>query len=169
MFSSGAKSLEFAAAGRRLTVKHNGAAVPLVRVREDTFQVESGDMAAHYFVFARDAGKVTELSYGSDWYTNRAYTGPKQFDTPPDFTAYAGRYVNHNPEDDEVHVFLRKGQLFLATGMDGGQRLIPAGPATFRPAAPDFTPERVSFDSIVEGHALRLFLSGMPMYRMDKH
>jgi hypothetical protein len=76
--------------------------------------------------------------------------------------------VNHNPEDNEVHVFLRKGQLFLATGMDAGQHLLPAGPAIFRPAAPDFNPERVSFDSIVEGHALRLFLSGMPMYRMDK-
>jgi hypothetical protein len=45
---------------------------------------------------------------------------------------------------------------------------VPAGPAIFRPAAPDFNPERYSFDSVVEGHALRLFASGMPMYRMEE-
>jgi hypothetical protein len=98
---------------------------------------------------------------------NYAYTGPKQFDTPPEYAAYAGPYANHNPEEGAVHVLVRKGQLFLATGMGSGQRLLPTGPATFRPEAPDFNPERISFDSIVEGHALRLFRSGMPMYRMD--
>jgi CubicO group peptidase (beta-lactamase class C family) len=167
LFTSDAKSLEFAAAGRRLTLKQNGAVVPLLRVQGDMFRVESGSLTGYFFVFTRAAGKVTELSYGPDWYTNKAYTGPKQFDTPPEFAAYAGRYVNHNPEEGAVHIFVRKGQLFLATGMGSGQRLLPAGPATFRPAAPEFNPERISFDSIVEGHALRLFRSGMPMYRMD--
>jgi CubicO group peptidase (beta-lactamase class C family) len=167
VFTSGAKSLEFAAVGPRLTLKQNGAALPLLRVQGDTFRVESGSLAGFYFVFTRAGGKVTELSYGPDWYTNNAYTGPKQFDAPPEYAAYAGRYVNHNPEEGAVHIFVRKGQLFLATGMGAGQQLLPAGPATFRPAAPDFNPERISFDSIVEGHALRLFRSGMPMYRMD--
>ena len=167
VFTSGAKSLEFAAADRHLTLKQNGAAVPLLRVQGDTYRVESGNLAEYFFVFTRAAGKVTELSYGPDWYTNNAYTGPKQFDAPPEYAAYAGRYVNHNPEEGAVRIFVRKGQLFLDTGMGPGQRLLPAGPAIFRPAAPDFNPERISFDSIVEGHALRLFRSGMPMYRMD--
>uniref|UniRef100_Q01N78 Beta-lactamase n=1 Tax=Solibacter usitatus (strain Ellin6076) TaxID=234267 RepID=Q01N78_SOLUE len=167
LFSSGARSLEFSAAGNRLTLKQSGASIPLLRVQGDTFRVESGILAEYYFVFTRNAGKVTELSYGPDWYTSKAYTGPKQFDTPPEFAAYAGRYVNHNPEEGAVHVFVRKGQLFLATGTGPGQRLLPAGPATFRPGAPEFNPERISFDSIVEGHALRLLRSGMPMYRMD--
>jgi len=52
--------------------------------------------------------------------------------------------------------------------MGPGQPLVLVSPATFRPAAPDFNPERISFDSVVEGRALRLFRSGMPMYRMDE-
>ena len=79
-----------------------------------------------------------------------------------------GRYVNHNPEEVEIRIYLRKGQLSLATGPGPGQRLIPAGASTFRPAAPDFNPERISFDSIIEGHALRMFRTGMPFYRMDE-
>jgi hypothetical protein len=169
VFTSGAKSLEFTATGNHLTLNQNGAAVPLLRVQGDTFRVGSGNLAEHFFVFTRAAGKVTELTYGPDWYTNHAYTGPKQFDAPPEYAAYPGRYVNHNPEESVVHIFLRKGQLFLAPGMGSGTQLLPTGAATFRPAAPDFNPERIFFDSIVEGHALRLFRSGMPMYRLEVH
>ena len=43
-------------------------------------------------------------------HTNNAYAGPKQFDAPPEYAAYAGRYVNHNPEEGAVHIFVRKGQ-----------------------------------------------------------
>jgi hypothetical protein len=40
--------------------------------------------------------------------------------------------------------------------------------STFRPESPDFNPERYVFDSVVDGHALRLLVSGMPMYRVDE-
>jgi len=46
--------------------------------------------------------------------------------------------------------------------------LVRLGDNLFRPSEPDFNPERYSFDSIVEGHALRLIRSGMPMYRVDE-
>jgi hypothetical protein len=45
--------------------------------------------------------------------------------------------------------------------------MVAAGPATFRPSEPDFSPERITFDTIVDGKPLRMFLSGMPMYRME--
>jgi len=165
-FTTAAKSLEFVATAQRLAVKHNGASTPLLRLQADTFRAASGDLAESVFVFSRSSGKVTELVHGPDWYTNSAYSGPKEFDTPADYATYAGRYVNHNPEEGATRIVLRKGQLFLATGPGAGQRLLPAGPATFRPSNPDFNPERITFDSIIEGHALRLFYSGMPMYRI---
>jgi CubicO group peptidase (beta-lactamase class C family) len=168
VFTSSVKSFEFAAAGQDLAVKYEGRMVPLLRVQRDTFRVESGRLAQHFFVFARDAGKVTELSYGPDWYTSKRYAGLKQFDTPAEYASYTGRYVNHNPEEVEIRIYLRKGQLFLVTGPGPGQRLIPAGASTFRPAAPDYNPERISFDSIIEGHALRMFRTGMPFYRMGE-
>jgi len=66
-----------------------------------------------------------------------------------------------------VWVFARRGQLFIANGIDEGSPLVQIAPAVFKPAEPDFNPERYRFDSIVEGHALRLFVSGMPMYRSE--
>jgi CubicO group peptidase (beta-lactamase class C family) len=168
VFTSSAKSFEFFATGQGLAVKYEGGIVPLLRVQGDTFRVESGRLAQRFFVFAREAGKVTELSYGPDWYTSKSYAGPNRFDAPAEYAAYAGRYVNHNPEEVEIRVYLRKGQLFLATGPGPGQRLIPSDESTFRPAAPDYNPERISFDSIIEGHALRMFRTGMPFYRMDE-
>ena len=62
---------------------------------------------------------------------------------------------------------MRKGHPYVQEGFGAGQELLPAGTATFRLAQPDYNPERITFDSIVEAHALRLFYSGQPMYRMD--
>jgi D-alanyl-D-alanine carboxypeptidase len=167
-FSGASGTLEFVATGDRLAVKINGVTAPLLRVQGGTFRAQSLELAPSFFVFARAGGKVTELARGADWYTSAAYTGPKQFTTPPEYAAYVGRYLNHNPEEDGVRIFVRKGRLYLAGGPGPGEELLPAGPATFRPAQPDFNPERITFDSIVEGHALRLFHSGQPMYRMDQ-
>jgi hypothetical protein len=89
-------------------------------------------------------------------------------DIPPPFRRYVGRYKNHNPEDSAVRVFVRHGQLRAAHSRDdNGAPLVRLGPALFKPATPDFNPERYRFDTIIEGHALRLIFSGMPMYRAD--
>ena len=39
--------------------------VPLLRVQGGTIRVESGKLAQRFFVFTREAGKVTELSYAA--------------------------------------------------------------------------------------------------------
>ncbi len=162
LFSGAGKTLEFAADANRLVLKRDGAAIPLLRGQRDSFRAGPGDLAEFPLVFARTSGKVVEVSHGPEWYTNSAYSGPKQFDTPAEYSAYAGRYLNHNPEEGAVRVYVLKGKLMM-----GGNVLVPAGPGTFRPASPDFNPERISFDTILEGKALRMFRSGMPMYRMD--
>jgi CubicO group peptidase (beta-lactamase class C family) len=166
-FTSASNSLEIVAAGNRLAVRTNGATTPLLRIQGEIFRAQSPEPGLSFFVFTRAGGKITELARGADWYTSSAYTGPKQFQTPPEYAAYTGRYVNHNPEEGGARIFVRKGHLYMQTGFGAGQELLPAGPATFRPAQPDYNPERISFDSIVEGHALRLYYSGQPMYRMD--
>jgi len=74
---------------------------------------------------------------------------------------------NHNAEDTAVRIFVRKGQLFAARDLDAGEALVSLGDALFKAATPDFNPERYRFDTVVEGSALRLTFSGMPMYRVD--
>jgi hypothetical protein len=45
---------------------------------------------------------------------------------------------------------------------------VPVAPSTFRSESPDFNPERYVFDSVVDGHALRVLVYGMPMYCVDQ-
>jgi D-alanyl-D-alanine carboxypeptidase len=92
---------------------------------------------------------------------------PEDVDVPLAYRPYVGRYKNHNPDDTVVRVFVRKGQLIAAHDFDAGEPLVRVGPALFKPATPDFNPERYRFDSIVDRVALRLTFSGMPMYRVD--
>ena len=86
---------------------------------------------------------------------------------PPEFRAFVGRYKNNNPEDTVLEIFVRNGRLTAARHLsDKGDMLIRLGPGLFKPASPDFNPERYRFDTIVDGVALRMMSSGMPMYRV---
>jgi D-alanyl-D-alanine carboxypeptidase len=166
VYANGGKTVEFVAAGNHLQLKRESALVTLTRLGNDSFRL-SGDQAAFPFVFGRDQGKVVEVAHGPDWYTNPSYSGPKQFDEPPEYSAYVGRYVNHNPEEGEVRIFVRKGKLMMAAGVGAGSPLVPVAPGVFRPANPDYNPERIRFDTVVEGQALRMLNTGMPMYRVE--
>jgi D-alanyl-D-alanine carboxypeptidase len=166
VYANGGKTVEFVAAGNRLHLKRESTVVTLTRLGNDSFRL-SGDSSAFPFVFGRDQGKVVEVAHGPDWYTNSFYAGPKQFDEPPEYSAYVGRYVNHNPEEGEVRIFVRKGRLMMAAGAGAGSPLVLVAPGVFRPASPDYNPERIRFDTVVEGQALRMLNSGMPMYRVE--
>jgi len=87
---------------------------------------------------------------------------------PPQFRAFVGRYKNHNPEDTVCDIFVRDGHLTAARHLGEGETLVRVGRGLFKPASPDFNPERYRFDTIVDGVALRMTFSGMPMYRMGR-
>lgn len=164
-YRGGARTLEIAAHGSRLELRAGGAAIPLKHAGGDTFRV-TGELATYPLVFARQKGKVVAILHGPDWYANTSYVGPKQFPSPAEYAAYVGHYVNHNPEGGDLRIFVQKGVLMMSPG-GAGSPLVSVGPATFRPAEPDFNPERIRFDVAVDGHVLRLWNSGMPMYRVE--
>jgi D-alanyl-D-alanine carboxypeptidase len=102
---------------------------------------------------------------------NDRYIGGTAPAAPDDYLAYVGHYENHNPEGPRVRVFVRGSRLMAlmegevpTTGIEALDRV---GDATFRPAKPSYNPERLRFDTVVDGHALRLFVSGAPLYRVD--
>jgi len=165
------RTLEFAVDptdGSRLTLKRGNRAATLTRVGPNAFRDADDDPTAFPYAFDRREGKVAEVARGSDWYTRGVYSGPASFDVPAEFATFAGRYKNHNPEGGPLRVFIRGASLMIAGGAnDGGQRLVRIAGATFRPESPDFNPERYLFDSVVDGRALRVLDSGMPLYRVE--
>ena len=163
------KSVEFVATDHGLALKRGDSTLPLRRIGRDSFRSDARDLIEFPFAFERDGEKVVAVSHGPDWYTGKDYTGPREFKIPAEYLPFAGRYENHNPEGQFVRVFIRKGQLILANGRSEGSPLAQIGPGLFRPTSPDYNPERYRFDTVIDGHALRLLMSGMPMYRIDEN
>lgn len=114
-------------------------------------------------------GRVSAVSHGPRWFYNQNYEGPTRFDTPLAWRAFTGHYRAHNPWSSNFRVFTRKGQLILSWPTGDEEVLKPlsseADCAHFRIGEEEYIPERLSFDQVVEGRALRAVFSGCAYYR----
>jgi D-alanyl-D-alanine carboxypeptidase len=163
----GGETVEFTAAAGGLTMHRAGRSVSLERLSTSTFCSSQDDLADYPFAFEQRAGVAVAVSHGPDWFAGKSYEGSKDFPVPPDYLPLVGRYESHTPESTPLRVFVRKGQLIAARGFSEGTPLVKVAANVFRPAEPDFNPERYVFDAVAGGHALRLMVSGEPMYRID--
>ena len=87
---------------------------------------------------------------------------------PREWAAFPGRFRAHNPWLPTFLVAARDGSLVLGTDWTEGSerhRLTPLDDGGFRVGAPDWTPERLRFDTLAGGRAQRAVLSGTPYYR----
>jgi hypothetical protein len=173
--ASDGHTVEFIAAGSGLTLRQGNAIVPLTYMGIDTFRTPTNDANLFPFIFGRAAGhadaKVVDVSHGAEWYASDAYDGARSNTTPPEYLAYVGHYENHSPEGPDARIFVRNGQLMTLVEGEvpeaSNQALEPVRQGVFRPAEPRYNPESYRFDTIVEGHALRLIISGTPLYRVE--
>lgn len=150
------KKLELLADGNRLYLIQRGRRLPLERAGGDRFIVHHPDFELFLLGFARDGQQVTQAFHGSDWYIGEKYKGPKTFDTRKEWEGFVGHYYNDSAWYGETRIVLRKGQLFA----DGVQPLIPRGDGKFSLGDPE-GPDWISFESIVDGRAMRMSLSGI--------
>jgi hypothetical protein len=150
----------------RLVLELDGDRVGLEPYYGHTIIVPHPPYDRFVFRFGRqpDGGDVVELFHGGAWYVNDRYRGPTSFDTPSEWDAFVGHSRAHNPWATNVRVVRRKGRLWLIfpVGPDGfraEQPLVPLGDGSFRAGAGESGPERVRFDVVVDGKALRAKLS----------
>ena len=156
------RKLVLVAEGEQLKLVHGGEAVVLERLAPDHFFVSHPDFKLFPLSFERAGDAVTEVSYGGDWYAGERYTGPRTFETPPELRAYAGHYRNENAWEGSFRIVLRKGRLWA-----GGDPLVPLGPGLFRLGVEEHTPDRIRFDDVVNGRALRAVVSGTEFQRIE--
>jgi len=152
------------AADGRLTLIAGSERIALESMRvpaiPDAFVADHPDFALFPLRFGRDAtGSVTELAHGGDWYATDHYEGARTFETPPEWAAYAGHYRSWNPWVSNFRIVVRKGELLQVSPSGKEETLYPEGD-NFRVGNDPDSPERISFDTIVEGEALRARLIG---------
>jgi CubicO group peptidase (beta-lactamase class C family) len=87
---------------------------------------------------------------------------------PAQWSAYPGRFRAHNPWLPTFLVAPRDGTLIMGTDwLDGSERLplTQVAAADFRVGEPGWSPERLRFDTVIDGLARRAVYSGTPYYR----
>ena len=143
----------------------------LQRIGVNTFRAvsDSGDHDCYVFARLEDKpqGIVTGVSHGIRWYASPTSQVPPAV-APAAYAAYVGHYVNNGPEGPVARVFVRNGKLFASLFMEASIPPLPLETVdanTFRLGAEDFSPERARFDGIIDGHAQRLTIDGVPLYR----
>jgi D-alanyl-D-alanine carboxypeptidase len=175
------KELLFKADGTKLLLMRGGEEIVLQRSEGDLFlSTVQGGFSDYSLAFGRDlanskAGKggdgdhekgpvaeapVVEVAYGPDWYTNAAYRGPREFQTPAGYGAFIGRY--RSDSGDDVRVFMRKGALWL-----GDSSLTEIGSALFRVGNDSWSPDTAEFLTVVDGKARLLRVIGEDCWRIE--
>jgi hypothetical protein len=144
---------------------YGGAHLVLERRGKDQFYVPHPDLALFLLHFGREKERVVEAFHGPGWYTTEAYSGPTTFEHPSEWLAYPGHYRSHNPWYTNFRVVLRKGRLWLVEPWGEEEPLIATGAGRFRIGQDELSPERLRFDTILEGRAIRANLSGCDYYR----
>ena len=150
------KKLELVAEGEKLILVHGHRRIVLERAGGDRFIVKHPDFESFLLGFTRENKEVTQAFHGPDWYIGTKYTGPKTFETKKEWEAFAGHYYNDSAWYGDTRVVLRKGELFV----DGVQPLTPRPDGKFGLGDPE-GPDWISFESIVDGRAMRMNFSGI--------
>ena len=147
--------------GDKLLLQHAGAAITLEQAAPDLFFVEHPDWDLFLLGFGREQGKVVEVFHGARWWTNERYSGRKTFQYPPEWDAYAGHFHSDSPWYESTRLVIRKGQLLV----EGLQTLEAIEPGVFRVAGQSIDVDRVVFDTIIDGRAMRATYSGIEFFR----
>ncbi len=141
-------------------VERNGARYALYPRGPDLFWSSDPRYPLFLFRFLRDPrGRVDQVTYGSQWFANAAYSGPRSWRYPVAWNAYAGRYENAFWGSPEVaRVLVVKGVLTL----DGLQPLTPRPDGSFAAGS-----DIVRFDAVAGGKAQRMWIDEFGLYRLD--
>jgi hypothetical protein len=171
IYRAGEKVLTVVHAQDRLALDVGGERIALERRGEDSFCANHPDWDLFLLAFGRaqaqgdEPGPVVELMHGADWYAGERYDGLRSFPYPPEWDAYAGHYRMHNPWLTNFRVLVRKGALWFVWPWGDEDPLTPLDDGSFRVGWDTYSPERLYFDQVAGGVALRATLSGCHYYR----
>jgi D-alanyl-D-alanine carboxypeptidase len=163
-FVAGDRRFELRAEGERLVLV--GAEPTVLEPRgEDRFFVDHPDFASFLLRFRRQDGSVVQATHGGNVYTREGSAEQLAPKPPDEWRAYAGHYRAYNPWLSTFRAVLQGGELILDWPSWGPfDQLTPLSDGSFRVGAEEWSPERVRFDAIVDGRALRANLSGCGEY-----
>jgi hypothetical protein len=129
------------------------------------FVVRHPDLDRSALSFERDQhGTVIAACHGSKRFLRQGLDPPSAPEPDPAWRAYVGHFESSNPWLPHFRVLERAGRLYFCERAGSEIPLAPLRDGVFG-VADAHLPERLRFDAIVGGEALRANLSGCDYYR----
>ena len=149
-----------------LVTEIGGERYVLEGLKEDNFLIDHPSYHLYPLRFTRDQDEITGFAHGPDIYALE----PRDFreapsSAPEEWKAFVGHYRAHNPWLANIRIVLRGGELVFIDPSAGEEPLKPLPDGSFRIGEDPRSPERIQFDIIIGGKAIRACLSGGALYR----
>ena len=138
---------------------------PLEPRRGDRFLVDRPELSGFFLRFVRDGDRVVGATHGANTYRREGIAAAEPSAVPPEWRAYPGHYRAYSPWYSNFRVVLRDGELVLIFPWGLELTLEPLPDGSFR-AGDESSPERLRFEAIVDGAALRVDFTGERYYRL---
>jgi D-alanyl-D-alanine carboxypeptidase len=143
--------------------------VALVPIAPDRFVVDDPELERFAIRFLREADVVTGFHRGPDRFVNDRYGGPASFDPPRAWSAFAGHYRSWDPWGSNFRIFVRGGSLWIEAEEDvldaePDRPLVPLADGSFH-VGDEHSPDRITFDTVIDGSATRATYDCAPFYR----
>jgi D-alanyl-D-alanine carboxypeptidase len=165
-------SLEIVTSENGPLLRHDGRDIPLQELEEDLFLAPDAAFDRFPLRVERPTVDVVELWHGAQRYVRQGAAARPLPQPSAELQAIAGHYRSHNPWTTNFRIVLRGDRPWLILpgapdGLDTEQPLIPSAGGSFRVGEDPGNPEALRFDTVVDGRALRAWLSGWAYYRAD--
>ncbi len=144
----------------RAAMIDRGASYALYPRGPDIFWSSDPRFVLFLLHFGRNASRhVVDVTYGSQWFGNERYYGPRTWSHPHRYDAYVGRYENTFWGSLSVtRVLVVKGRLTF----DGLDPLTPRPDGSFTLGT-----DVIRFDAIAGGKAQRMTIDAADLYRVE--
>ena len=163
-YTSGRRTIVLKSDDTLLTTPLAGGSALLERRGRDSFYLNDPAWDLFLMRFERQNGTVIGFSHGGDWYSHSERRSPDAPAAPAEWNAYPGHYRTTHAWFNNFRIVVRRGVLYLMPPDGGEMKLQPLGPGLFKEDGT--SSERIRFDSVVDGKALRVNLSGVDYYRV---
>lgn len=145
------------------------AAVALIPIAPDRFAADDPELERFAIRFLRYRKVVTGLHRGPERFVNDRYDGPSSFDPPEVWSTFVGHYRSWDPWASNFRIFVRGGSLWLEAPEDvldaePDRPLVPLADGSFR-VGDEHSPDRIAFDTVIDGNATRAVYDCAPFYR----
>jgi D-alanyl-D-alanine carboxypeptidase len=163
-------ALEVIASDTGPLLRHEGREIALEQLEDDLFVPVDATFDRFPLRVDRSPNAAPVLWHGGRRYVRAGVPARPLPEPSAELQAIAGHYRSHNPWTTNFRVVLRGAQPWLIfpaapDGFDTEQPLISPDDRTFRVGEDRGNPETLRFDTVIEGRALRAWLSGWPYYR----